>query len=520
MKAEEARRLLEPYNPWWFQPDWSQQNPLLNAVRESVLKTLPRLFYHVTRYLPKPGYYGVVTIRGPRRVGKTTLIMSVIEHLTQRVGVKPESVFYIPLDYEKLRHISLFDLISAIAELPGEKYIFLDEASMHRDWALHLKNLVDANRVQEGKLKIVVTGSHSMDLADAVSKLSDRQGPLASLFNLGGNLIHMPLRFVEVLEAIEPGIDQYLASYNLRKPSQRFDILRQLSSGSIPEILGDFYSRFAVLLDTTFEAYLLHGGFPKAVNLYYKKGRIDPEFYHDLAKLIISDSASAGLKPENTKRVVEYLTEPYRLSSLMGLEKRENIGNLVTGVDEDGFPSAKFGLGRYLEYLETTKIFLFPYREDPSEKCAPNYKADRKVYILDPFSYHALRGYVQGDNDPFSSSKRMLDDQSFKGRLIESVVAAHLVMAQQLFEHVALVDYHKVLLYTRGDSETDHVLCLTRKGEKHRFLIESKFRKGTPRIANPATIVLTKDTLRIKDIAPGSQEKVVYIPVTLFLVLL
>ena len=520
MNVEEARRLLAPFNPWWHDPEWSRKDPLLQAARRSVLRKPPRLYYHIRRYLPEPGYYGIVTIRGPRRVGKTTLVMMIVNYLTSRVGVKPGNVFYVPLDYAKLRDVDLFGLIDTIAQLPGEKYVFLDEASMRRDWALVLKNLVDAGIVERGRLKIVVTGSHSMDLADAVSKLSGRQGRLASLFNLGGNLIHVPLRFVEVLEAVRPDIDDYLRRRGLRRPGERFSMLLQLKRGNIPRALEDFYDEFAALLDAVFEDYLLHGGFPKAVDQYHREGAIDPEFYHDFAKLVISDSANAGLNPENTRRVLEFLTEPERLSSLLGLDRRENIGRLVVGVDEEGFPSPKFGLGRYLEYLETAKIFLFPYREDASRACAPNYRADRKVYILDPFSYHALRGHVRSETDPLGASEKLLKDEGFKGRLVESVVAAHLAMAQQFFEHVPSADYHRILLYSRDGGETDYVLCLTRRGGKYRFLIESKYRRRIPGIPDRAEIVLTRDRLEEKAIGGERGERnFVYVPVTLFLTL-
>jgi len=520
LNVEKARCLLTPFNPWWHDPEWIREDPLLQTVRKSVLRKPPRLYYHIRRYLPEPGYYGIVTIRGPRRVGKTTLVMMIVNYLVSMVRVRPRNVFYVPLDYAKLRDVDLFGLIDAIAQLSGEKYIFLDEASMRRDWALILKNLVDAGLVERGKLKIVVTGSHSMDLADAASKLSGRQGRLASLFNLGGNLIHVPLRFVEVLEAIRPDIDDYLRRHGLRKPSERFSILLQLRHGTIPRALEDFYSEFATLLDAVFEDYLLHGGFPKAVDQYHREGVIDPEFYHDFAKLVISDSVNTGLNPENTRRILEFLTKPERLSSLLGLGRRENIGRLVVGVDEEGFPSPKFGLGRYLEYLETTKIFLFPYREDSSRACTPNYRADRKVYVLDPFSYHALRSHIRGEADPLGASKRLLGRLDFRGRLIESVVAAHLAMAQQFFEHVPSVDYHRVLLYSRDGDETDYVLCLTRRGRRYRFLIESKYRRRIPGIPGRVEIVLTRDKLEEKAIG-GERDKgkFVYVPVVLFLML-
>jgi len=75
----------------------------------------------------------------------------------------------------------------------------------------------------------------------------------------------VPLRFIEVLEAIRPDIDDYLRRRGPRVASERFGVLLQLRRGTIPRALEDFYGEFTALLDAVFEDYLLHGGFPKAV---------------------------------------------------------------------------------------------------------------------------------------------------------------------------------------------------------------------------------------------------------------
>ncbi len=51
-------------------------------------------------------------------------------------------------------------------------------------------------------------------------------------------------------------------------------------------------------------------------------------------------------------------------------------------------------------------------------------------------------------------------------------MVAHLVMAQQFFEHMPSVDYHRVLLCSREKSETDYILCLTRRDKRYRFFID------------------------------------------------
>lgn len=70
--------LLGPYNPWWNDPKWHMRDHLIIAYEKSVLKRKPRLFYHLAKNLVDKGYYGIVTIRGPRRVGKTMLIKLLI----------------------------------------------------------------------------------------------------------------------------------------------------------------------------------------------------------------------------------------------------------------------------------------------------------------------------------------------------------------------------------------------------------------------------------------------------------
>ncbi len=447
----------------------------------------------------RPDKYGIITVRGPRRVGKTTLIKLLIRELLKK-GVEEDRIFYIPLDLKELRNINLMELLREIAYLPGEKYVFMDEASMLRDWALILKNAADSGLVDRG-MKILVTGSHSMDLAEAVSKLSGRQGELAKEFNLGGNLVHLPMRFIEVLEAIRPDLDEYLSSTGLRKVRTRFSALEELSNGKIPESIEEFYSLFGQFLNDVFLDYMLHGGFPKAVDQYHRRGRVDPNFYDDLAKLIIADSESAGLNPENTKRVLEFLVKRDVISSRLDPEKK------FVGVQE-GLPK-KLNIGKYIEYLETANIFFFPYRERKNEKCKPNYEYNRKVYPIDPFSYHAIRAHLLGVADPLEDSRQLLKDEGFKGQLVEGIVGAHLRMAQQLFAHVPYVDHHRVLMYGESDGEVDFILCLRKDGRRVRITVESKYRSRIR--PSEAKIVVTKDRLEAGES--------VYVPAPLFLVL-
>lgn len=514
---------LRNYNPWWYDDKWYEKDQNLADFRGSVLKVKPRLFYHIIRNITGPRY-GIVTIRGPRRAGKTTLLKLVIDHLIRERKVDPSSIFYISLDYQGLKEVELVKILEIIANSSdSEKYIFLDEVSMYGDWALALKNVYDMGLVERAKLKIIATGSHSMDLAEAVSKLRNRQGSLAGGFNLGGNLIHRTLRFSEVIEALKPEIDDELRTSGLRKTKTRFQILRSLSLGIIDKTLENIHSSYHLLLATAFEDYLVHGGYPKAVDMYYKDGAIDEGMYKDVARLLIDDSERAGLNPNVLSNVLLYLTDESRLSGLLDLK---DLASRL-GVSHKDVKARDFSLSAYLDYLESASAFFFAYREE--NECVGNVRPDvsPKNYVLDPFLYFSLYSYLRNLPNPFGRSVEMLSNEGFKGLLVESTVASHLLNAQFLFEHISDVRFKNVLMYSKtGEGETDFVLCVNKSNVNYRFLIECKYR-NRPEVNRrglgdaPTLIVLTKDKLGREDLRndKGKTVNVVYVPVPEFLLL-
>jgi hypothetical protein len=178
----DIRELLKPFNPWWSNPEWYEKDPLIREYQSGNFRFASRLYFHVKKNIVKQGKYGIITIRGPRRSGKTTLIKYLIMSLIKDCHVNPSNIYYISLDYDGFRDVKLFQILQAISKQgKTEKCVFLDEASMYSNWALELKNAYDANLMNQGRLKIVATGRHSMDLTDAAEKLRGRQGDLANV---------------------------------------------------------------------------------------------------------------------------------------------------------------------------------------------------------------------------------------------------------------------------------------------------------------------------------------------------
>jgi predicted AAA+ superfamily ATPase len=508
--TENLRELLKEYNPWWSDNKWYEKDEHILEYQQGAFSIISRLYYHIINNLTIPNKYGIVTIRGPRRSGKTTLIKLVIKYLMVEKNINPSNIFYISLDYGGLKDIGLFDILKVIADIENyEKYVFLDEASMYEKWALELKNLVDVNIVSKGRLKIIATGSHSMDLVQAAALLRDRQGELANEFNLGGNLLYTPLRFSEFVEGVNKEVSSLLSEIKFRKHKNRFNILKELSEGIVSNELEDLYNKYFITLDQLFKNYLIHGGYPKAIKEFYEQGKINNNLYSNLAELLIKDSEKSKLEPQILKNILAYIVEPKKLSTPLG-----SYGIRLKDLK-------KKEIRKYLEYLFSTWTFFLSYPERKDKTCEPNIQdyEHSKLYVLDPFIFYSLYSYINNIPNPFEYSIKLVEDQTFSGLMVESIIASHLLLSQQLFEHVTHVEYERVLMYSRrsdkDDHEIDFVLCVTKNNERYRFIIESKYRKGiSEKSSRQRIIVLTKDTFYF-----DGKNKRIYIPTPIFLML-
>ena len=167
-------------NPWW---------------RNEKLFNLPRMrrgaFHLVSRGLKK-GLTPAMVLRGPRQVGKTTLMEHVIASLLDE-GVAPHRIFRLQFDeLPDLRRLEspilglcrwfstniLKKSFNQAAHDGEQAYIFLDEVQNLSDWAPQLKHLVDMNPV-----RVLVTGSSALRIEAGRDSLAGRittieMGPL------------------------------------------------------------------------------------------------------------------------------------------------------------------------------------------------------------------------------------------------------------------------------------------------------------------------------------------------------
>lgn len=139
----------------------------------------------------------VILLRGPRRVGKTTLQDQTIRHLIEKGGVRPNEVMHVQFDdlpdwrsFRKFSKSPILDIaywfeenvlktpFNDLAREGRSAYLFFDEVQGLPSWAPQIKSLVDHAHVQ-----VLVTGSSALhiglgkeSLAGRVSQIS--VGPL------------------------------------------------------------------------------------------------------------------------------------------------------------------------------------------------------------------------------------------------------------------------------------------------------------------------------------------------------
>jgi predicted AAA+ superfamily ATPase len=167
-------------NPWWQGERLVDLPPVRRWAFRPVLDGLTR------------GLTKAVLLRGPRQVGKTTLLNQVIHNLLDD-GVDPRRIFRVQFDdLPDLRRLSMpiVEMCEWYAEnvlgmsfhkaarMGQRPFVFLDEVQNLPDWAPQLKSLVDLS-----PLRAVVTGSSALRIEAGRDSLAGRvtsieMGPL------------------------------------------------------------------------------------------------------------------------------------------------------------------------------------------------------------------------------------------------------------------------------------------------------------------------------------------------------
>lgn len=440
--------LLAPYNPWWS--DLGTAFAGLPAFRRDVFDDL----YADVRQLPQ-----MVSVTGPRRVGKSTLLQQCIQQL---IADAPDGA-------AQARRIAYFSLQDPALELPGfdadrwfnqlvavaaqqakdgPVYLFLDEIQRFPRWELYLKKFYDLRT----PVRFVVSGSASTPIFR-----KSRESLLGRIKDF--HVLPFSFREWYYFQHVLTRPDRTAAHVNASMHSIR-NIGRGLQTADLD---GYSFSRWVTVEFFTDDAYLkevvpflFEGGFPEVWNLPSLLAKQEYLYQNQVERVIFEDLLVAAefRKPEMLRR--------FYLGLLKDPGRETNLSQVSTDLG-----MVRSTIESYFPLLEATDL-VWRLHKHTSTKATPK-AGNFKTYLVDL----AVRNAVMK-----LSQEQMVADPTLMGAYAENVVANHLRRWPGLVE----LGY-----WRRNNDEIDFIVDLGAT----RIAVEVKYRNQ----------VLDKDVLKAARLA-------------------
>lgn len=452
---------LGDQNLWWKDKASVESDRLVVAWENSSFKWKPRI---AETFCWDANV--VYSLRGPRQVGKTTLLRLKIRELLKD-GVDARRIFYWACDqvesFERLTSI-ISGYVDWARRFSNDRlYLFLDEVSAVRDWQRSIKYLYDIGKLSN--CLVVLTGSHSLDLAKATESLAGRRGEVDRIADNIPDKIFLGAKFSEYVETRSVKLFKVLRNLRFLSTQNRLLVLRSLSEGKIPRgfhILEPYFKD----LQGLFDDYLVTGGVPRATDSYVSQGVIPDVVYSDYVSLISRDITRWGGNEAFLRQITQRLIETMSCQvSWNALKEETEISTHDT---------ARW----YVDALKNSFVVSYIHHLD-RDKGVPYYRKAKKVYFNDPFIFHALRWWAFGGKDPFHETIDFLKDPESRSRLVESVVCNHLIRLMFNMEPSPQFDYATELFYWESSKKRE--VDFAAKFENAFLPIEVKYQKSIQR---------------------------------------
>ena len=381
-------------NRWWADPAAIEQDRHILRLREARRQWGGPLPFRFDRD-------AVYTLRGPRQVGKSTVLKRQIAALLAD-GWPARRLLYLDVELAGLE--AARDLVAAVREfldaertpLAGDQsrlVIFLDEVTRVRGWAGAVRGLVDNDELRG--VTLVATGSHTTDLRQGGERLPGRRGGGGEL-----DLELLPLSFREYVGLVDPTLPlpPTVGSFEpgeLRRSRRDRDVARP---------------RLAALL----ERYLMTGGFLSALNDEAVHGAVLAETFEAYREAVAGEFTRAGLREAYLREVIDWL------SRHLGQELD------YRGMAADTDIGSKDTARHYLDHLVETYTALLLYRASSLNASTPGLRSPKKLLPLDPLFWHLILAWAANDPDPWSAIVDTMARPDALDHLVESVTLVHL----------------------------------------------------------------------------------------------
>ena len=421
----------------------------------------------------------IISIIGPRRTGKTTLLYQIINYLSDEniMGVKSSRILFFSADDPSFRpHTeSLFeDIFKTYYEdilmegkREGKVYIFIDEVQFYNGWELWLKKYYDL----KFPIKFIISSSSSAHLSTA------------SRESLVGRIIEilvLPLNFKGYLSLLNDNKIKELIRHNSKITNSDFE---NINAEKRFELL-----KYEDEIKILFQKYLLFGGLPESISekeiLLWQEKLISDI----LRKVIYRDIVSLYhvRTPSKLEDLFIYLV--YNTSSTFSYSSiSKNLGISIESVIN------------YLTYL--LEAYLIGELKLFSKSIEKTLRANRKYFVMDS----GLQNTITKISD--------LTETNI-GFLIESAIQKHLFVFAE--------SNHFKIYYWRDKEEVD-IIMDTKKSiipfeVKYKNNIRKDDLKGLLKFMDKFKLnvgyVITKDLLENRII---EEKEIRFIPAWLFL---
>jgi len=362
-----------------------------------------------------------VVVIGPRRVGKTVMLMQAVQGLLD-TGVAGSRILVAQMDVPLFSGQTLGSLVKLFVDFHHHKmddstnplYVFFDEIQYLKDWEVHLKVLVDTFR----GVRFVATGS-----AAAALRMKSRESG-AGRFS---DFVLPPLTFAEYLDFCgQSHLVQDVASAQAPKP--------------------EYFAPNINALNAEFINYLNYGGFPEAV--------MNPAVRDDPRRYLRQDIVDKVLQKD--------LPSLFGISDTQELNRFFNVLAYNTGMEvspaglskDTGLPKTR--IDEYLEYLEAAFLVKRVHRLGDNARRMQR-ATSFKVYLTNPSIRAALFGIVRPEDPAL-------------GRLVETAIWSQWLHST---ETIAALHYAR-WREGRTDYEVD-LVGLAASTQKPRFAVEIKW---------------------------------------------
>ena len=427
---EQVIKVLRQYNPWWRIP---------SAIKEECKPQKRLAYYEALKTLTHKSIRRFAVLSGMRRVGKTTILYQIIDHLIDE-GVHPGNILYATFDNPILKLVNVENVLSiyeTMYPIEGTRYVFLDEIQYTENWELWMKVIYDSRK----DIRLIATGSASPILEKASSDSGTGRWSVLKIPTMS---------FYEYCRLLD--LDLPLLSDDLR-----LSVLKSMS----PAQFGDLMDKFTPL-QNHFNRYLMIGGFPE---------------------LVLSDDdayAQRMLREDVVDKVIKRdVLSLFNIRSPLLMEKlflylcmnSTEIFNATTAAKELENTSV-MTIDSYIRALEMSNLIYLAKPMDVGSKGA--LKGKPKIFIADA----AIRNAVLMIDDVLSDEKEL-------GAMVETTVYKHMASFYQ--GSPARLGYFRKA--KNNQKEVDVVAELPRQ----KILCEVKYRSNSHIEETDAIVELCRD---------------------------